>query len=70
MMNDKESDNLEGARSRGPAALRESLRRRSAAVRQTPFAGRIGGNQEFVADGDDEDTEELLKKQPDAVSQV
>ena len=29
------------------------------------FAGRIGGNQEFIADSDDSS---LLKKQPDAVS--
>jgi len=31
-------------------------------VSETAFAGRIGGNQEFVADD-----EELLKRQPDAV---
>lgn len=32
------------------------------------FAGRIGGNQEFIADPADEDTHSLLRKQPDAVS--
>lgn len=33
------------------------------AVASAPFAGRIGGNQEFVASDDDS----ILKKQPDAV---
>jgi hypothetical protein len=32
-----------------------------------PFAGRIGGNQEFVEHGDSIESEEILKKQPDAV---
>jgi hypothetical protein len=32
-------------------------------VASSPFAGRIGGNQEFVASHDDE----RLKTQPDAV---
>ena len=32
-------------------------------VATAPFAGRIGGNQEFVASGGDS----ILKKQPDAV---
>ena len=36
-------------------------------VRQAPFAGRIGGNQEFVAIAGDEETEALLSRQPDAV---
>lgn len=34
--------------------------RKQGDVRSAPFAGRIGGNQEFVASGDDK---ELLKKQ-------
>lgn len=41
--------------------------RRQGDVRIPPFAGRIGGNQEFVASGDDED---ILKKQPDAVRKL
>ena len=36
-------------------------------IRQAPFAGRIGGNQEFVALGDDEESEAILRRQPDAV---
>ncbi len=36
---------------------------KSREVASTPFAGRIGGNQEFIASRDDE----RLKKQPDAV---
>lgn len=36
-------------------------------VRSAPFAGRIGGNQGFVALGDDEASEAILEKQPDAV---
>ena len=32
-------------------------------VASAPFAGRIGGNQEFVVSNDDS----ILKKQPDAV---
>jgi hypothetical protein len=31
-----------------------------------PFAGRLGGNQEFVVDRSDPQNEELLKKVPDA----
>jgi hypothetical protein len=38
-------------------------RRARQIVASSPFAGRIGGNQEFVASGDDS----ILKKQPDAV---
>lgn len=37
------------------------------AVSSSPFAGRIGGNQEFVVTSEDEDASELLKKLPDAV---
>ena len=33
-------------------------------INSRPFAGRIGGNQEFIASAGDE---EILKKQPDAV---
>ena len=42
-------------------------RKSSHAVAQSPFAGRIGGNQEFVLSRDDEAAEEVLKKLPDAV---
>jgi hypothetical protein len=31
-----------------------------------PFAGRLGGNQEFTLDRSDPQNEELLKKVPDA----
>ena len=51
-----------------PAAF-ERVRARRHTVAEAPFAGRIGGNQEFVVHPDDEDSKELLKKQPDAVSQ-
>lgn len=37
------------------------------AVRTAPFAGRIGGNQEFIAVADDQASEDIRKKQPDAV---
>ena len=37
------------------------------ALRTAPFAGRIGGNQEFIAAADDESEEAIRKKQPDAV---
>jgi hypothetical protein len=42
-----------------------SRKRQDVATR--PFAGRIGGNQEFVVHGDSDDADEILKKQPDAV---
>ncbi len=32
----------------------------------TPFAGRLGGNQEFTLDRDDPENVELLKRTPDA----
>ncbi|KAF2158423.1 hypothetical protein M409DRAFT_71658 [Zasmidium cellare ATCC 36951] len=35
-------------------------------VADAQFAGRLGGNQEFIADVNDEDAQSLLKKQPDA----
>lgn len=37
-------------------------------VSSSPFAGRIGGNQEFVVTSEDDDASEVLKKLPDAVS--
>lgn len=37
------------------------------AVASSPFAGRIGGNQEFVVTTSDDDASEVLKKLPDAV---
>jgi hypothetical protein len=48
-----------------PAAFaRPRLRK----VANTAFAGRIGGNQEFVALNENEESQALLEKQPDAVS--
>ncbi|QIW97353.1 hypothetical protein AMS68_002871 [Peltaster fructicola] len=35
-------------------------------VANITFAGRLGGNQEFIADPDSEEAQALLKKQPDA----
>ena len=46
---------------------REGMRLRPA-IANAHFAGRIGGNQEFIADPDSDDTQSLLKRQPDAVS--
>lgn len=37
-------------------------------VSSSPFAGRIGGNQDFVVTSHDDDAGEVLKKLPDAVS--
>ncbi|KAH8693240.1 aquaporin-like protein [Talaromyces proteolyticus] len=37
---------------------------------QTPFAGRIGANQEFTVDKDDSEYAELLKNVPDAASSL
>lgn len=48
-----------------PAAFARD--RRATAVSELPFAGRIGGNQEFTVSDDSEKTREILKKQPDAV---
>lgn len=42
--------------------------RKTAAVATTKFAGRLGGNQEFIADTTDDDAQSLLKRQADAVS--
>ena len=36
--------------------------------REASFAGRIGGNQEFTVDPEDEEAKSLLEKRPDAVS--
>ncbi len=45
-----------------------SLRsRRRDPIRNAPFAGRIGGNQAFIATDDSVESEEILRKQPDAV---
>ena len=43
-------------------------RRPNTAVAVTAFAGRLGGNQEFIADHDSDSDKSLLQKQPDAVS--
>ena len=50
-----------------PASFVQVRRKAQDRVRQAPFAGRIGGNQEFVELGDDEESEAILKRQPDAV---
>ena len=34
------------------------------------FAGRLGGNQQFIADADSDETKPLLKQQADAVCQI
>ena len=53
-----------------PASFAPGRSRRRHAVATAPFAGRIGGNQEFIASGYDEESEEILKKQPDAVRKI
>lgn len=45
----------------------EQSRRLNYAVASAPFAGRIGGNQEFVVSSRDDDAGDVLKKLPDAV---
>lgn len=40
---------------------------RQTPVSELPFAGRIGGNQEFTVSEDSEKGREILKSQPDAV---
>lgn len=47
-----------------PASVGQQRLRQRYQVASKPFAGRIGGNQEFVASPDSEE----LQKQPDAVS--
>ncbi|KAM0715336.1 hypothetical protein Q7P37_008834 [Cladosporium fusiforme] len=47
-----------------PAAFARD--RRQASVSELPFAGRIGGNQEFTVSEDSAKGREILKKQPDA----
>lgn len=39
-------------------------------VASSPFAGRVGGNQDFVVTSQDDDASEVLKKLPDAVRLV
>lgn len=48
-----------------PAAFARA--RQATAVSELPFAGRIGGNQEFTVSDDSEKSREILEKQPDAV---
>ncbi|OAL28203.1 hypothetical protein AYO20_09531 [Fonsecaea nubica] len=43
-----------------------AARRRRGGSLSAPFAGRLGGNQEFTLDRSDPQNEELLKKVPDA----
>lgn len=50
-----------------PASFTGLRSRRPNSIKSVPFAGRIGGNQEFVETGDSAESEEILKKQPDAV---
>jgi hypothetical protein len=51
-----------------PESLRESGGVRPPAV--TPFAGRLGGNQEFIVDRDDPANAALLQQFPDAAPQI
>ena len=51
-----------------PAAFAGTRRHTIAAVSELPFAGRIGGNQEFTVSEDSEKGREILRRQPDAVS--
>ncbi|PNS21176.1 Aquaporin-1 [Sphaceloma murrayae] len=44
----------------------EVRQRRMPGVAEEAFAGRLGGNQEFILDRNDEDTKGLLKRHPDA----
>lgn len=37
---------------------------------ETHFAGRLGGNQAFIADPNDQSFNRLVKKQPDAVGRT
>lgn len=68
-MAQKGSDNAVSAISDDPASTqRRPNQFDNATVRRAPFAGRIGGNQEFVAIGNDAESKALLEKQPDAVS--
>lgn len=53
------------AREMRPAALNINRRRRTGSV-IAPFAGRLGGNQEFVVDRSNPENAELLMKVPDA----
>jgi hypothetical protein len=48
----------------------EVRRRVKPSVTAAPFAGRLGGNQDFIADKHDEDAKRLLKKHPDAVCYI
>lgn len=52
---------------RADHVLGAPLSKRSA-VTTAVFAGRLGGNQGFVADADSEGDRNLLKRQPDAVN--
>ena len=44
--------------------------RLSQPVSESPFAGRIGGNQEFTVNVDDEKAQAILRKHPDAVQEL
>ena len=52
------------ARHSGPAAFCPTVQR--AQTSERPFAGRIGGNQEFTVSAHDEKSAAILKNQPDA----
>jgi hypothetical protein len=41
-----------------------------ATISEKPFAGRIGGNQEFTVSNESEEGRNVLEKQPDAVCHV
>lgn len=66
----KTERNVESNTEDSAAAMVAQRSRLDYAVSSSPFAGRIGGNQEFVVTSDDDDASEVLKKLPDAVSTV
>lgn len=49
-------------------AAQDVRRRSTRPLTTTHFAGRVGGNQEFIADKDFDGHDHILKKVPDAVS--
>ena len=67
MTRERETDGEKALTGNNITSFRRRVTGHRDAVASAPFAGRIGGNQEFIAIGDDEATEEILKKQPDAV---
>ena len=63
-----QSINMASASGSTHSFTREASNLRSGRViAQTQFAGRLGGNQEFVVDPNSEDARSLQEKQPDSV---